>query len=208
MNEMTLLKIVDGRQHPLVVAGSAARTAEAPARESRTRTTSPLKKISDTAYCFQFCGPLSIRDSNHRRKRRGRYFPSMIQARYLLSGTEITVATIKIAIGKSQMVIRPTPLAARRGGTVSEPFRPYHRHRQIHQQKNRHGDREIVHRSHPFTCLQEQAAKRHRRQAQHKQKRQPDPQVHALFLVLIAHRVRIPVVQSMLYASRLVARTL
>ena len=39
-----------------------------------------LKSISATAYCFQFCGPVSQRLSDQRRKAGPRYLPFMIQA--------------------------------------------------------------------------------------------------------------------------------
>src|ERR1700692_3339385 len=74
------------------------------------RTTKPktkrtvLKSSRAPVYCFQFCGPLFSMFSTHRKGPQGRYFPSIIQERYLLNGIASRVVTIRIETGKNHIM--------------------------------------------------------------------------------------------------------
>src|ERR1700722_8524896 len=104
---------------------------------------STVLKISNApVYCFQFIGPVSTRFSNQRKNPQGRYFPSMIQAMYLLIGTAAIRVTTIIKKGKDHIALESWfqiyPDGARPiGGAVKkfglEPFRPDQSHEQINK---------------------------------------------------------------------------
>src|SRR6516162_7382729 len=59
------------------------------------------KMIMPAAYCFHVWGPLFSRFSNQARTFGGVYFPSMIHARYLLTGIERTIGKRIAEIGRN-----------------------------------------------------------------------------------------------------------
>ena len=88
--EPTLLNAIENTSE---VSGEVAnnllardQTDETDRMYRRGRGRPMLKMSKEAVYCFQFCGPLSRRSSNHRSNRGARYFPSMIHAIYLLTG--------------------------------------------------------------------------------------------------------------------------
>src|SRR5580704_2636572 len=104
MKEATLLKIVDGKSIPLPrslngITGCSESTMN-------PQMNSTVLKISNApVYCFQFIGPVSTRFSNQRKMDQGRYFPSMIQAMYLLIGIAMISVTTIIKKGKDHIAL-------------------------------------------------------------------------------------------------------
>src|SRR5262249_40911611 len=64
-----------------------------------------LKINNAAAYCFQVCGPVSSRFSNHANRRGGWYLPSMIQVIYLLIGIARIVVRSMTEIGRDHMAV-------------------------------------------------------------------------------------------------------
>src|SRR5258707_4113043 len=64
-----------------------------------------LNSSNAAVYCFQFIGPVSRRLSNQRQNAQGRYFPSMIQAMYLLIGIATISVTTTIEKGNSHIIL-------------------------------------------------------------------------------------------------------
>src|SRR5579862_810646 len=102
MKDTTLLKIALGASKVLPSGLSGIHGCNA-------KTTYPkinnvvLNKRREAVYCFQFCGPLLMCCSNQANTDHGRYFPSIIQARYRLKGKAISVATINKEKGSNQV---------------------------------------------------------------------------------------------------------
>src|SRR5258707_1849380 len=94
-----------------------------------------LNSSKEAVYCFQFCGPLFNRASIQRTKGNGRYFPSIIQAKYLLSGIANNVVTTKIEMGRIHIVSKPLLLLVVRKRPGSEPFRTNQSNEQVNKEQ-------------------------------------------------------------------------
>src|SRR5262245_38428200 len=65
-----------------------------------------------TVYCFQFCGPVSMRSSIQRSQCGALYLPSMIQARYRPNGNDSRIAVKIMRSGRVHML---EPFGAQQG---------------------------------------------------------------------------------------------
>ena len=63
-NELAELKIVVGASMPLPAGAKGKKGCSASTRKPNANS-SVLNTNSETTYCFQFCGPVSNRDSIH-----------------------------------------------------------------------------------------------------------------------------------------------
>ena len=105
MNDTTLWKIVVGANIPRPSPFSGIQGWIASTINPNTNRTL-LNSSKEAVYCFQFCGPQSNFVSIQRRIGNGRYFPSMIQAKYLLNGIANRVVTTRIEIGRSHIRLK------------------------------------------------------------------------------------------------------
>jgi hypothetical protein len=102
IKDATLLKIVLGNNIPLPRSFSGITGCRERTINPQTNRT-VLKTSNAAVYCFQFIGPVSRRDSNHRKNAQGRYFPSKIQAMYLLRGTATISVKRMTEIGRNHI---------------------------------------------------------------------------------------------------------
>src|ERR1700756_2085245 len=104
MNDTTLWEIVVGANIPRLSPFNGIQCwSETTINPSKKRTV--LNNSKEAVSYFQFCGPQSSRASIQRKIGHGRYFPSMIQVKYLLNGIANSVVTTRIEIGRSHIIL-------------------------------------------------------------------------------------------------------
>src|SRR5580704_4204978 len=156
MNEMTVLKIVDGTRMPRPSGFSGAIGCRHSTTKPKTNSIR-LKMSSAIAYCFQSCGPLSSRRSNQPSHLRPAKRPSMTDMKYLLSGIDIAIVTASSSRGSVHIGFtrgscerswpRSQPEARRRA--LSEPLGPHERDAEVDEEQAGHDGGEVDHVSRP-----------------------------------------------------------